>query len=397
MSHAVVVEGVGKKFHRFELAGPRTLKDALLRGLRGVWPVGSFWVLRNVSFQLEAGRALGIIGRNGAGKSTLLRLIGGVGRPDEGQITVHGRIGGLLDLSVGFDPELTGRENAVVSGVVRGLTRRQMRAQLDSIISFAGLSEVIDQPLRTYSTGMCMRLGFSISINALPDVLLVDEVLSVGDREFVEKCVDRIEALKAQGCAIIGVSHDLESIESFCDEALLLEDGELAAYGTPAEVIAEYTNTPVQDGPDDVASALPSPGGEMEITDVQILIDGKKAGILKCSEQLSVRIAYNAHKPITGPIIFVKLLDANGLTVFECDSLATGFEISVPQGGGHFELALERLDLLRGQYTLDVGVGEKSGAYAYDYRPKACSLVVAKHGIHRGFISPPISWRHLPS
>ncbi len=384
---AVVVEDVGKKFHRYDLGRSRTLKDALLRGLRGIWPAGSFWVLRHVSFRLEPGQALGIIGRNGAGKSTLLRLLGGVGRPDEGQITVHGRIAGLLDLSVGFDQELTGRENAIVSGVVRGMRRAQITAELDAIADFAGLSDVIDQPLRTYSAGMRMRLGFSIAINVQPDVLLIDEVLSVGDAAFVTKCVRRVEELKAGGCTIIGVSHDLAGLERFCDKALLLEQGELLVYGEPAEVIAYYTHGTQTDAEE------PDGGRTLEILGVQTLVAGERSGILEAGAALRVQITYRAHVRVEAPVFFVRLLDPHGLPVFACDSLATGFTIPSVEGEGRLELAIGRLDLGAGEYSLDVGVGAPTGA-THDYRHRVCSLVIAGTDQQRGVVRPPVSWCH---
>jgi lipopolysaccharide transport system ATP-binding protein len=196
-----------------------------------------FWALRDVSFSVSPGRMTGVIGPNGAGKSTLLQLIGGVGRPDEGSVQAYGRIGALLDLGAGFHPELTGRENVFINGVISGLTRHEVAQQFDSIVAFAELDEFIDSPLRTYSSGMQMRLGFAVAVHIVPDILLIDEVLAVGDLAFQNKCLERIAHFKAQGCAILFVSHSTNSIQQFCEEALWLHQGKLVAYG-PAEVVA---------------------------------------------------------------------------------------------------------------------------------------------------------------
>jgi lipopolysaccharide transport system ATP-binding protein len=210
------------------------------RGLNGLRPVDRFWGLRDVSFTVGAGRTCGIIGTNGSGKSTLLRLIGGVGRADVGTVHVRGRIGALLDLGSGFHPDLTGRENAIVAGVLNGLTRQQVLQRLDSIVAFAEVEEFIDSPIRTYSTGMQMRLAFATAVHAEPDVLLIDEVLSVGDTSFQRKCLERIARFKASGCSILLVSHESGTVQEMCDECLWLDHGRLMAHGQADEVVRQY-------------------------------------------------------------------------------------------------------------------------------------------------------------
>jgi len=233
MRGTVVVQGLGKQFRRYHRDRPVTLKEAVVRGLRQMKPVEQFWALREVSCSVAAGRTLGMIGNNGAGKSTLLRLIGGVGRPDEGSVQVHGRIGALLDLGLGFHPDLTGRENVFVSGVIAGLTRHEVAQRFDSIVAFAELQQSIDSPLRTYSSGMQMRLAFAVAIHTEPEILLIDEVLAVGDLAFQRKCLQRIARFKAEGCTILLVSHDATLIQQLCDEVLWLRGGRLVAHGDP--------------------------------------------------------------------------------------------------------------------------------------------------------------------
>ena len=240
MADAVLVKDLGKQFRRYHGDRPATIHEALVRGFRKLLPAEYFWSLKDVSFQIAPGRMVGVVGRNGAGKSTLLRLLGGVGRPDRGSIRVNGRVGGLLTLGAGFHPELTGRENAYVNGVVGGLTRREVGARLDSIVEFSELEQYIDSPLRVYSTGMQMRLAFSIAIHTAPSILLIDEVLAVGDKAFQEKCMKRIDKIKSEGSTIIVVSHDTTMIQTLCDECLWLRAGRLEAQGDSPSVVKQY-------------------------------------------------------------------------------------------------------------------------------------------------------------
>jgi lipopolysaccharide transport system ATP-binding protein len=240
MEPAVVVTGVGKRVRRYRTQRPRTLQEALQRAFSGGRASDFVWSLRDVSFALSPGRAAAIIGPNGAGKSTLLRLVGGVGRPDRGTIAVRGRLGALLELGAGMHPELTGRENIIVAGVIGGLTRREVERQFDAIVDFAELQEFVDNPLHTYSTGMQLRLAFSTAVHIEPEVLLIDEVLSVGDFAFQKKCLDRIASFRSDGCTILLVTHDMDTVRRFCDEAILLRSGRMAARGAVDEVVEQY-------------------------------------------------------------------------------------------------------------------------------------------------------------
>jgi homopolymeric O-antigen transport system ATP-binding protein len=240
MNNAVVVEGLSKQYKVYHADRPWTLHETLVKGLRRLQPAARFWALRDISFSVAAGRVVGLVGPNGSGKSTLLRLIGGVGRADRGQVRVNQRVSGLLDLGTGFHPDLTGRENVFVNGVISGLTRRDVMERFDSIVAFAELEEFIDNPIRTYSTGMQMRLGFAIAIHARPELLLIDEILSVGDHSFQRKCLERIARFKAEGCTILIVSHDTGQIREFCDEAIWLSGGRLVLHDSPALVVDQY-------------------------------------------------------------------------------------------------------------------------------------------------------------
>lgn len=236
----VIVERLGKSYRRYHGDRPISFQEALVKGLKKLMPAERVWALREVSFHLPRGMMLGIIGLNGAGKSTLLRLIGGVGRPDEGKLIVNGRVSGLLDLGAGFHYDLTGRENVFINGVISGLTKQEVKQRFIEIVSFADLESAIDEPLRTYSSGMRMRLGFSIAVHTNPEILLVDEVLAVGDISFQKKCFERINEFKNNGCTIILASHNLDQVRTLCDQVIWLQQGIMAGYGDPGSVVDQY-------------------------------------------------------------------------------------------------------------------------------------------------------------
>jgi len=240
MPDAIVLSNLGKQFRRYPTTRPQTLQETVARGVSMLRAADKFWALRNLSFTVASGQTLGLIGPNGAGKSTLLRLIGGVGRPDEGSVEVHGRAGGLLELGAGFHPDLTGRENVFINGVISGLTRREVARRFDDIVAFSELEDEIDSPLRTYSTGMRMRLGFSVAAHTDSKILLIDEVLAVGDHSFRKKCFARIDRFKAEGRTILLASHNIDQIKNLCDDAVWLQKGRLVAQGRPDSLVDAY-------------------------------------------------------------------------------------------------------------------------------------------------------------
>jgi lipopolysaccharide transport system ATP-binding protein len=241
MTPAVELREVTKVF-TVRPHGPTGFKALVLKPAslwkRDAW--GEFVAVDRLSFAVEQGETFGVLGRNGAGKSTLLGLIGGILRPNSGTVMVRGRVCPLLELGVGFTPELTGRENVIINGVLLGLRRRQVEEKVEQIIEFCGLHQFIDQPLKTFSSGMQVRLGFSIAVHAGPDILLVDEVLAVGDAEFQAKCLERIGELRGRGVTIVFVSHDLPTLEAICDRAVWIDHGRLRALGKAKDVVEAY-------------------------------------------------------------------------------------------------------------------------------------------------------------
>jgi lipopolysaccharide transport system ATP-binding protein len=239
---AILLDQVSKRFRKVVLrTGYTTLKTSLTRRFTGESArVEYVPALSGVSLAVPRGATLGIIGRNGSGKSTLIRIIAGIYGPDSGRVAIEGRVSALIELGAGFHPEFTGRENIFINGIILGLSRRQVEARLDEIVAFAGLEEFIDSPVRTYSSGMYMRLGFSVAVHVDPDILLVDEVLAVGDEGFVKKGLEKMEEFKRQGKTLVVAGHDLAMVERWCDAAVLLEKGCVTAQGDPADVVAAY-------------------------------------------------------------------------------------------------------------------------------------------------------------
>jgi lipopolysaccharide transport system ATP-binding protein len=409
MPDAIIVQGLAKQFRRYQADRPRTLKEAFIRGFRGGKPIEHFWALRDVNFSVSSGCMLGVIGANGAGKSTLLRLIGGVGRPDKGSVQVHGRIGALLDLGVGFHPELSGRENVFISGVIAGLTRREVAQRFESIVAFAELQRFIESPLRTYSTGMQMRLAFAVAVHTAPEILLIDEVLAVGDASFQRKCLQRIAQFKAEGCAIILVSHDTTLIQQLCDEVLWLRAGRIVAQGNSEMVVGQYLDelsaetrrrTPMdwptlqtRMGTELRVNESRFGSLELEITDVRLLEPaGVLATELESGDPLRVEIDYVSPQPVQAPIFGVTISREDGLICCDTSTSAAGLILPTIHGRGQITLHLERLDLEGGQYYVDVGVYEAGWGYAYDYHWHVYPLLIHASGGHHGVLRPPHRW-----
>lgn len=411
MHDAVIVQGVSKQFSRYHASKPATLQETILQGFRRMKPVDQFWALRDVSFRIAPGRMVGLIGRNGSGKSTLLSLIGGIGCPDNGRIKVNGRIRALLDMGVGLHSDLTGRENVFVSGVISGLTRHEVRQRFDDIVAFSELELLIDNPLRTYSTGMRMRLGFAIAVHTSPEILLVDEVLSVGDLAFQRKCLERIAQFKSEGCTILFVSHNETQIKQLCDEIVYLRQGELVAHGEPEVLVGQYIADIRQEThqrtPEEYPVLLASSGVELKINktrfgslEMQILsvrllnAAGFLIKELSSGEPLQIEIEYIASHPIPSPVFGIIISRQDDLICYDTTTASTGQNIPTIDGQGKITLHIERLDLNTGQYYVNVGIYEASVSYAYDYHWQVYPLFIHQvNSFENGILCAPHSWR----
>lgn len=411
MRDVIVVNNLGKRFRRYHADRPKRLKDVFIRGLRWLKPIDYFWALRNVSFSVQPGHALGIVGHNGSGKSTLLNLVGDVLQADEGQVEVHGRMSALLSLGAGFHPDLTGREIVFVNGVITGFTRQEVRQKFDSIIDFAELEEFVESPIRTYSTGMRMRLAFAIAIHMEPEILLIDEVLAVGDAAFRQKCIDRINQFKEEGRTILIVSHTSDQIQKLCDEVIWLEHGQVVQRGDPEETILRYLadmnkNAEARPGTSSGLAPLPPSdqaqgqttrnrphSSKLKLVGVRLL-DQNAAPIteINSGDPLSVEIEYLVSEPVKNPIFRVAITREDNVLCYAASTAAAGLTISSVTGPGKIRLQLNRLDLNGGQYYVDVGIHEHNWSYAYDYHWRLYPLSVHSCMNGRGILHLPHDW-----
>lgn len=346
---------------------------------------------------------LGVIGANGAGKSTLLRLMGGIGRPTAGRLFVRGRISGLFELGGGFVGDLTGRENALLSAVVAGLTRREAAERMGPIVDFAELAEVIDAPVRTYSTGMMMRLAFAVAVHTEPDVLLVDEFLSVGDLAFQAKCLARIRALRERGCAVVLVSHSMDQVRQMCETVLWLragvvaacDDAEVVAGAFEAEMRAEtLKRTPAVPPADLGGGALLTANhnrfGSFEAEIIGVALR-PSAGLVS-GGPLAVEIRWRAPQALSSPIFSVTIRREDGTICVDTSSQLAGAGIPNLVGEGTVRIEFDRLELGAGDYYVDVGVFESKWEYAYDYHWHVYPLRVDGRTSLKGVIAVPGRW-----
>jgi ABC-type polysaccharide/polyol phosphate transport system ATPase subunit len=348
----IVVDRVSRSFRVYPKA-QRTLKDLFVsRGRLGAREVEA---LRDVSLIVEPGDALGLVGRNGSGKSTLLRLISGIIKPTAGRIETEGRIASLLELGAGFHPDFTGRENVYLNGSIHGLSRARVREAMDEIVAFAELERFIDLPVRTYSSGMYMRLGFSVAAHIQSDVLLLDEVFAVGDEQFQRKCFGKIAEFKNRGGTILFVSHDAQAVERLCDRAVLLREGEVAFDGSTEEAIAEYRRLLAADAsPDELGAGLREWGsGEAHIVSAQLVDDGgHERAQFASGEPLTLRILVDAEAGVEAPAVSLELRDDGGLVLGRVQQSTA--ELGWRPGRGRRELlfTLDRLPLADGRFHL---------------------------------------------
>jgi ABC-type polysaccharide/polyol phosphate transport system ATPase subunit len=440
---AIELLNVSKVYRRYGGRQFSTLKSALLQRsiLRDLQPSETFPALTGVSFTVPKGATYGVMGRNGSGKSTALKLVAGITKPTSGIVRVEGRISALIELGAGFHPEISGRENVFINGIMLGLTKREIQERFDDIVDFAELREFIDAPVKTYSSGMYMRLGFAVAINVNPDVLLVDEVLAVGDEGFTHKCLDKFAEFKRSNKTILLVTHSLNLIERFCDEALWLDEGRAMTHGDPKRVVGAYL-TKVEEGEEQLlakttAKALEAAGRdgqerqdgrdgqdgqdqpserpadpasnmfqategrwgsrEVEITDV-VLLDpqGQPSFVFHSGEPLSVRITVRAAQPTDDFVFGFGLFNADGVC---CYGTNTYLEDMIPlrlSGEAEATFAIESLDLVEGTYKLDIAVHKRDG-FPYDYHRLLYTFRVKSRMHDVGIYRPRHRWTFSPA
>ena len=363
------VEGVSRRF-RVRANEARSLKELFVLG--GRTEVSDVLALQDVSLAVEPGEAVGLVGRNGSGKSTLLRLIAGIIKPTEGRVAVGGRIGSLLELGAGFHPDFSGRENVFLNGAIYGLRRAQIRERFDEIVAFAELEQAIDRPVRTYSSGMYMRLGFAIAAHLDADVLLLDEVFAVGDEAFQRKCFGKVFEFKQRGGTIVFVSHDASQVERLCERAVLLQEGRLVFDGPTREAIVRYRKALAADAdPAERAAGLREWGtGEATITAARLVgSEGEERQQFLAGEPFSLRLRIEAENGIAPPQLQLELRDDGGLLVAS-DVLDTG-SVGWAAGTRALRYDIDRLPLSDGRFHLRLGLADGDGSAAALARRRA--------------------------
>lgn len=387
---AIVVDGVSKRFRLYHERN-RTLKSAVLRGGRARYE--EFWALRDVSLEIEAGKTFGLIGENGSGKSTLLKCIAKILRPEKGRIRTQGKMAALLELGSGFHPELSGRENTYLNGAILGLSRQQIDERIDQIIDFSGLAEFIDSPVKIYSSGMYVRLGFSVAVHVDPDILIIDEVIAVGDEDFQRRCFDHLYKLRRQGVTIVVVSHSLGLMQTLCDEVSWLDHGRLLESGPAPDVVRSYleqVNTVeaeriVTDDAKRMAALANTPQLDLDDGQKPITIEsvefvderGEHLAVAATGRPLTVRVHYDAHRPVDRPNFSFAVEDMAGVHLAN-PGVRTGDRTPdlVLEGRGYVDYAVDRLALGPGEYDLSVAIHDAHGMVRLDYQARTVVLHV---------------------
>jgi lipopolysaccharide transport system ATP-binding protein len=426
----IALESVGKTYKRFAKPSDRFWQAVWPSALRGEdAKANEFVALAPLSLKVQRGEALGLIGRNGAGKSTLLQMVCGTLNPSSGSVKVNGKIGALLELGAGFNPEFTGRENVYLAAAVMGLSGAETDALYESIVEFSGIREFIDQPVKTYSSGMYVRLAFSIATSANPDILVIDEALSVGDGAFAKKSFERIMQLKAQGTTVLFCSHSMYQVESFCDRAVWLDHGQVQMEGPASDVVAAYTDSLRAEGGDgalhsdasvaaglekaaakdglaadanaliaaatDTASSAPT--GLTRITSIEVSVDGVsgrdlQAVSLQSDVHITVKFESDPAQPC--PTFATGFALPDGQIFTSAYTLFDGVTIERDaQGRGQATVVFEKLPLMKGRFSVGAYLFDERALHVYDVVLQAATVVVTQPGVHQGFVQLPHRWQ----
>ncbi len=394
MTAAVEVANVSKCF-RLHQDKYTSLKERAIH--LGKIPYEEFWALRDIDFDVPEGTTLGLLGHNGSGKSTLLKCIAAILQPTSGQIRVRGSLGSMLELGAGFHPELSGRDNIYLNASLLGMPRREVDLRFDDIVGFAELEQFIDNQVKYYSSGMYVRLGFAVAVNLEPDILLIDEVLAVGDESFQRKCLDRIKEFQRQGRTIIFVTHSPDFVRQICDQAIVLDHGSMIAVGQPGETIRAYRETMIRageldpiiaaaEGMDPTATSRP-----VSIDDVDLEWPGKaRARHLTPFEPLTVRVGFDAAQRIDDAVFVISVHDSHGELVYGADTEALGQPAGDLLGRGEARFFFEAVPLLDGTYFVSVGIRSKGGGITYDWREEGARFEVMNPGKTVGAVALPL-------
>jgi len=395
---AILLSGVTKRY-------PPLTKRGRLHSLKGALLHGELWrrreehrgfeALSGIDLEVAPGETFAVIGPNGSGKSTLLKLVAGILRPTEGTVEVAGRVTALIELGAGFHPEISGRDNAIVNGMMLGLSRAEVMSRLEEIIEFSGIAPFIDQPVKTYSSGMYVRLGFAVAVAVEPDVLVVDEILAVGDEAFAHRCLDRIARLQRRGTAILLVSHDLGLVEQLAQRALYLRAGSAVVTGTAGAAVARYRSDVASEEAGAATPGTPRRWGNGAVTLERVeIVDGAGTAVrlLVSGEAAGVRMTYSVRVPQDDFVFGVAIHREDGSHIFGTNTALDGWRPERLAHPGEITLEFPHLELAPGRYVVDAAV-HAAGGLAYDYACEVAAFTVAAPVGWPGCYAPRHSWR----
>jgi ABC-type polysaccharide/polyol phosphate transport system ATPase subunit len=412
MSNAPVIircENVSKRFV-FTPDTPQTVLETLIATItrQGGRRPHELWAVRDVSFMVRSGETVGIIGRNGSGKSTMLKLITRILRPTSGRIAVHGRVSALLELGAGFHPDLTGRENIYLNASLLGLNKEDINQRYDAIVNFSELEEFIDMPVKHYSSGMYMRLGFSVAVHVDPDILIVDEILAVGDQAFQSKCLERIYEMKRKGVTILMVSHDLDSMRNLCSHLVWMEHGRVQAAGPSNEVAASYMEYSGQR--DSQQHLVPQANGQApfrrwgtgEVVIERVVFrdaEGNEKVAFKTGDKMVIELCYTVHEPVFDPEFGLAIFRQDGVHVTGPNNRSGGLPLGRIMGSGVMRYTIEQLPLSPALYRVTAAVHDNAVARAYDFHEQAYPFRVVSAGLREseGVVILPARWEWQPT
>jgi ABC-2 type transport system ATP-binding protein len=400
MAAAIEVEGLTKTFRLYK-EKPTSLKERVLKFRRIRYE--HFTALRNINLDIEAGTTVGLLGHNGSGKSTLLKCMAGILQPTAGLVRTAGRMAALLELGAGFHPELSGRENVYLNGSILGLKKSEVDRIFDDIVGFAELEQFIDTPVKHYSSGMYIRLGFAVAINVDPEILLVDEVLSVGDEAFQRKCIDKVKTFQAEGRTIVVVTHAADLVRQMCDKAAALEHGVMVAHGQPNDVIRLFrerllaASTPAEDMAPELARSEMSPmWGRVKIADARISYATPDQDAAAPGEPMHLDIVLEAPEPVDDVVVALSVYNSMGWLVFGTNTQYQGIDLGTMEGRRTVSCTFAHVPLLDGTYAVTIGVHTRGGL-VYDSWEQLRRFEVASPGRDIGIVRLPIDIRVDPA
>lgn len=404
MAVAIEIKDVSKKF-RLHHEKYSTLKEKALHF--GRVPYDDFWALKNINLEIQEGQTFGLLGHNGSGKSTLLKCIAGILQPTSGEIRVKGRLAAMLELGAGFHSDLSGRDNIFLNASLLGLSKREIEKRFDEIVAFSELEQFIDNQVKFYSSGMYVRLGFAVAVNMDPDVLLVDEVLAVGDENFQRKCLDRIKVFQKEGRTIVFVTHGADMVRQICDEAMVLDHGLPVSIAPPGEAVREFREHLLRNLRYEEAVQLPEvettpaelekqaeqkANSKIKIQDIKIIhqhLEERK--YILSGENLIVRVYYQAKDVVEDLVIGIAIYDLKGYLVFGSNTDFLGVDVSKLSKEGFIDFSFDKIPLLDGTYMITVGLHSVDGGVVYDWWEQRAQFEVMFPGRSAGLVELPLS------